>query len=259
MKRVSPPSATDQTIGPPGSRRRDARHKFRIDVRLAITMAMAESARVRHVVRSNRAPMGAIVVALALGCGGSPSTPDSPGDSTVRFIVMNDLAPPVTVAIDGVVSLILSSGSSSGLAVSPAAQWLTWTSAKATDTTGTPIPDDIGQVQVRVTGIRNTLEITNVIDDTTYVTASIFNETSARVWIGVYEGTTVSCVSVLPGAAAGVDGFTRIGYYRLLPATQVRAYREVGCTGPSFTWTASDLSAFLPKSGLVALTLHAAP
>ena len=178
----------------------------------------------------------------------------------MRFIVSNQLAAPVTVSVDDTVALILFSGASSGLAVSPSAQWLTWTSAKPTDTTGTPIPDDIGAVRLRVSGIGSALEINNVINDTTYVTAGVFNPTNARVSLGVYDGSTVKCAGVLRATTAGVVGFTKIGYYRLLPRTELRAYRdEFSCTGPYVAWPASQLTPFTPKSGLITLTLASAP
>lgn len=203
----------------------------------------------------------AAVLLVAVACGGDTAPgSDGPGDALVRFIVTNDLEAPVDIAIDDTLSAILTHGSSTGLAVSPAAQWLTWSSAKATDSAGTPIPDDIGQVRVRVTGIRNALDITNVIDDTTYVTAQFFNRTSARVIVGVSEGGVVSCASVLYGGSASAPGYTRIGYYRLLPATEIRAYRDgVHCTGPYVAWPRSELAAFTPRSGLVTLVLDTAP
>lgn len=156
--------------------------------------------------------------------------------------------------------LILATGVSSGLAVRPSAQWLTWTSAKPTDTAGTQIPDDIGTVRVRLSGLAATAEITNVINDTVYVTAELSNPTSSRVSIGVFDGSTVACASVLRAASGGVPGFTKIGYYRLLPRTEIRAYRdEAHCTGPFVSWPASQLVNFEPKSGLVRLVLTTAP
>ena len=178
----------------------------------------------------------------------------------MRFIVANELLAPITIAIDDTVSLILANGASGGMTVAPNKQWLTWTSAKAADSNGAPIPDDIGQVKIRVSGIHFILEITNVIGDVTYVTAQLFNQTSAQVSIGVYDGSAVSCASVLRAKAGDVRGFTKIGYYRLLAATEIRAYRDpTGCTGPYISWSGSELTNFSPKSGLVSLTLSSAP
>ncbi len=201
------------------------------------------------------------IPALVAACSlGSSLAVGTQGGSVVRFAVTNDLGAPVTIAIDGSVSLILLSGATGSLAVPPSAQWLTWTSAKATDSTNTPIPDDIGDVQVRVSGIQSSLDITNIIHDTTYISAQIVNQTSSRVSIGVYDGVKVSCVSVLRGASATSPGFTKIGYYRLLGATEIRAYSDPStCTGTYISWRGSALSAFTPKSGLVNLTLTTAP
>jgi hypothetical protein len=213
-------------------------------------------------VRATQTFRPVILLALFAGCGDAARVSDASGAGAgvVRFIVTNQLAAPVTIAVDDTVTLSLFSGASSGLAVSPAAQWLTWSSSKPTDTTGVPIADDITAVRLRVSGIRSGLEITNVINDTTYVTAGVFNPTSSRVSIGVYDGSTVSCAGVLRATAAGVVGFTKIGYYRLLPRTEIRAYRdELRCTGPYVAWTTSQLTQFAPKSGLITLTLTSAP
>jgi len=213
------------------------------------------------VARSGRRLAAAILFALAAGCKADPPTATArPGDFVVRFQVVNALLAPITVAIDDTVAAILSNGKSSGLAVSPTAQWLSWTSAKPTDSTGVPIPDDIGEVKVRVSGIGSVLEITNIINDVTYVTPQFFNLTTSRVSIGVYDGSTVSCASVLLPASGTVSGFTKLGYYRLLQATEIRAYRDPSrCTGPYVSWGSSQLASFSPKSGLVTLTLTAAP
>jgi hypothetical protein len=210
--------------------------------------------------RSARCLFGAILVVLAGGCESDHAAASAPVDSALRFIVTNQLLAPVVIAIDDTVSLYLINGQSGEVAVSRKSQWLTWTSSKPTDFNGTPIPDHIGKVTIRVSGIGFALEINNVIQDTTYITAEFLNQTSARVIIGVYDGSSVSCASVLPAASSSVIGFTKIGYYRLLPATEIRAYRDgSGCTGPSVSWPTTQLSHFNPKSGLVSLTLTSAP
>ena len=202
----------------------------------------------------------AIVLVVVAGCGGAAGVTDHRVDSTVRFVVTNHLEAPVTIAIDDVAVVILPRGASSGLAVSPEAQWLTWTSAKPTDSAGTPIPDGIGQVKLRASSIRFNLDITNVINDTTYVTAQMVNATNSRVSIGVYDGSKVACASVLRGASGNVAGFTKIGYYPLLATTEIRAYHdESRCTGPYIAWPASQLTQFVPKSGLVSLLLTSVP
>lgn len=209
---------------------------------------------------ATRAVRRAILLVLFASCGDPAGVSDNSSVGVVRFVVSNQLAAPVTIAIDDTVAVVLLGGASSGLAVSPSAQWLTWTSAKPTDATGMPIPDDIGAVRLRVREIRLALEIANVINDTTYVSAELFNPTNARVSIGVYDGSTVACAGVLRATVGGVVGFTKIGYYRLLPRTEIRAYRdEFTCTGPYYAWPTSQLMQFEPKSGLVTLTLASPP
>jgi len=201
-------------------------------------------------------------LALLSACGGDTPSPTSVGNIPFqrRFVVTNRLLAPITIWIDDSLSVILSNGRSSGLAVASDAVWLKWTSAKPADSHGTAIPDDIGQVRLPLTGIGLTLEITNVVSDTTYVTASVYNETSSQVQIGVYDGTRVNCVSMLPAKSGVVHGFTQTGYYRLSSETEMRAYRSGSlCTGPYVAWPKSQLADFEAKSGLVELSLTSPP
>lgn len=200
-----------------------------------------------------------LVLSLAAACGSGRDVSD-PGQYQVRMIVSNNLIAPVTVSVDGVPQLGLQGGKSSGLAVPATAQWLTWTSAKPMDSRGQPILDDIGEVRIAVAAINRDLEISNVIDNQPYITAGIFNHTGAAVSIGVYNGVTVSCASALPAASDSRTGFTQIGYYRLLPSTTVRAYRDpLACSGPYVAWPASQLRAYTEKSGVIVLSLDSAP
>jgi hypothetical protein len=183
-----------------------------------------------------------------------------PAEFPVQLIVSNRLVAPVSVSIDGTPLVGLQSGASSPVTISSKVQWLTWTSAKPLDPRGQPIRDDIGEVKVLIAGANSVVEISNIIDDQAYVTASIFNQTTAAVSIGVSDGASVACAAELPPAAGAVRGFTRIGYYRLAPATEVRAYRDpVNCTGPYRAWPSSEVRAFNAKSGLVILSLDTAP
>ncbi len=198
------------------------------------------------------------LVTLAAACGGSRGPTDS-GDFPVRFLVSNALVAPVTIFIDGTTTAILTSGKDVGLTVSSKAQWLTWTTAKPTSADGVPIPDDIGEVRIPISGINGALEIRNVIADQTYVTARIFNFTKAQVSIGVYDGSTLSCAGVLPAGSDSASAVVQIGYYRLRPTTELRAYRDVRCTGAHVAWPTSQLASFAAKSGLLILSLTAAP
>lgn len=202
---------------------------------------------------------GAVVPLLASCAGARDAT--GPGDFPIRFQVTNDLVAPVTVKIDGTPVAILSSGKGTGLTVSSSAQWLTWTSAKPAGADGVPIPDNIGEVKIPVSGISGALEIRNVIADQTYVTARIFNATKSQVSIGVFDGSEVACAGVLPAATSdGATGFVQIGYYRLLPATELRAFRDGSrCSGPYVVWPGSTLKGYAANSGLVLLTLDTAP
>ena len=198
--------------------------------------------------------------ALLVGCSGDDAALSGPDGSRVSFVVTNALIAPVTIAVDGAPQAILSTGGSAALSAAANAQWLTWTSAKPLDSQRRQIPDDIDEVNIPISRIRGALEIQNVIGDQTYVTAAIFNSTTASVLVGVYDGSSVTCVSELPPISGGTRGFTQTGYYRLLPATELRAYRDTsGCTGPYVTWPHSQLTGFAAKSGLVVLTLDSAP
>lgn len=193
------------------------------------------------------------VMVLVTGCGGNAAM-TTPTAFSVRFVATNDLLAPVTILVDGSPYAILSNGRSVDLNLSSKAR-VTWTSAKPADANGQMIPDQIGEVNVAVTAIHGVLDITNVIDDQTYITASIFNHTASPVSIGVFDGISVSCASQLPGASQSTSGFTQTGYYRLVASTQFRAYRASNCTGDYIAWPSSELAAFEPKSGRVILTL----
>jgi hypothetical protein len=213
--------------------------------------------------RPRRRRLAAIALLASMvaapACNGNSVTSETT-DFPVRFLVSNELIAPVTISIDDSTDSILTSGKGIGLTVSSKAQWLTWTSAKPAGSDGVAIPDDIGEVRIPISGINGALEIRNVINDQTYVTARIFNNTKASALIGVYDGVTVSCAGALPAAADSVRGFVQIGYYRLLPATEVRAYRDASrCSGPYVSWPSFQLAAFVAKSGLVTLLLESAP
>jgi len=201
-----------------------------------------------------------VVLSLALigSCQSDGGTMTAPGDFSVRFVATNDLIAPITLSVDGQPYAILTTGRSAGLNVSSKSK-LTWTSAKPADAHGQPIPDQIGEVNVAVSAINAVLEITNVIADQTYITASIFNHTTTPVSIGVFDGSTVSCASQLPASEQGAVGFTQTGYYRLVATTQFRAYGSPDCTGAYVAWPSSQLTSFEAKSGLVTLTLLSAP
>lgn len=178
----------------------------------------------------------------------------------VPFEVTNNLIAPVTILIDEKPYVAVNGSSGTKLTVSSQAQWLVWRSAKPMDENGVPIPDDIGDIRIPIAGINRELAISNVIQDVTYVTARIFNNTSVPVSIGVFDGTTLSCVSKLPASYVGVRKFTQTGYYRLLPTTELRAYHDpANCTGSYVAWPRSELNAFARGSGLLLLSLDSAP
>jgi len=211
----------------------------------------------REASRAVRALLSPAVFVVACTSGDVASVQ---GDFPVRFTVSNALISPVTLSIDGTAYAILSNGKSTQLTASSKAQWLTWTSAKPAGADGLPFADDIGEIKVPISGINGALEISNVIGDQTYVTARVINLTTTKVALGVYDGATVTCAGVLPGATSTSSGFVQIGYYRLLATTEVRAYRDgVSCTGPYSSWPSSQLAAFAPKSGLLTLSLSSAP
>jgi hypothetical protein len=202
-----------------------------------------------------RSTVLAVPFALFVACSGD-STMLEPFSGPVSFVASNDLIAPVTISADGSPYVILSSGRTTPITL-PAGTRLTWTSAKPADAQGRRIPDEIGEVRVNVPGMSGTLEITNVIGDQTYFTARIFNFTDDAVSVGVFDGTRVWCASFLPAATLSGPGFTVTGYYRLVPATELRAYTTtVDCTGPYVTWPSSQMIGLQPKSGLLTLSLE---
>lgn len=212
----------------------------------------------RHV-RTEMKVVRLLATGAALGCAGDPVTSLDSGHP-VQFTVVNRLVAPVAIAIDGTPQLGLGGGGSSPLTVGGSAQWLTWTSAKPMDDAGRPIPDDIQEITVAVSGINRTLEISNVIQDRTFITGRFFNGTRSPVSIGVHDGTTVSCAAAMPAMMGDVAGYTQIGYYRLESATEIRAYRDPrNCTGPYLAWPRESLREFEPGTGQVTLVLLNAP
>ena len=200
-----------------------------------------------------------LTLLLIGGCSGDVRLDTEP-THLFQFVVTNRLLAPITVAIDDNVTAIITNGKTTGITAASSAQWLTWTSAKPADVHGAEIPDDIRKQRIGVPAIGVALEITNVINDTTYITASIFNETTSDASIGLFDGTSVTCVSWLPAKSGAVHGFTQTGYYRLSAATEIRAYRfGSDCTGTFIAWPRTLLASFEPKSGLVTLVLNTAP
>ena len=202
--------------------------------------------------------LGAPLFVLALAACGGAGDPMGPTEFTVRFTATNDLLAPVTFLVDGSPYAILSTGRSTGLNLSSKAH-VTWISAKPADAHGDPIPDQIGEVTVSVPAINGVLEITNVINDQTYITASIYNQTTVPASIGVFDGTNVSCASQIPATTPTTAGFTQTGYYRLTARTELRAYPTPDCSGSYSAWPQSVLANFQAKSGLVTLTISSLP
>lgn len=205
------------------------------------------------------AALAVVLVAPIVGCDGGRTT-SAPDVSPLRFLLTNHLVAPVEVSVDGVPAIGLKGGASAGITVPSTARSLTWTSAKPTDAEGHPIPDDLGEVKIAVGGIGLTLDIENVIGNNTYITARIFNHTSAAVSIGFQNGTVTSCAAALPASTATSTYFTQTGYYRLLPTTEIRAFRDPAhCSGPWVAWAPAELRAFSARSGALVLSLDRAP
>jgi hypothetical protein len=208
------------------------------------------------------ATLAAMLAAMLAACGGGATdVPSTSSTEPLRFQVSNALIAPVVVRVDGDPLVILSAGASSGVGVRRSAQWLTWTSAKPTDSTGRPIPDDIGEVRVRVAGVGPAFEISNVIDGMPHVTVGVVNRSDKPAEIGVFDGAKVACAGALPVTGRdGQRGFVQTGYYRLSSDTELRAYRYgSGCTGSYVAWPRTALAGFTAKAGALSLSLDTAP
>lgn len=196
----------------------------------------------------------AMLVGFALTASCSGDSPSAPAVYTTQFTATNELIAPITILVDGLPNVILANGMSAPVTVSTRSH-VTWTSAKPADATGHAIPDEIGINEISVHGTNAVLEITNVINDQPYFTASVHNYTNITVSIGVFDGSTVACAAVLP-AAQSSPGFVQTGYYRLTASTELRAYLNAnGCTGSFVTWPSSQLSGYAPKSGWLQVAL----
>jgi hypothetical protein len=196
---------------------------------------------------------GAIPLLLAFAVACSDDTASAPLIYTAQFTAANDLIAPITIHVDGVPNVILLSGMSATIAASTRSH-VTWTSAKPADAFGHLIPDDIGVNEVPF-GSNRVLEITNIINDQPHFTASIYNFTNLVASIGVFDGSAVACVAVLP-AASNKPGFVQTGYYRATRLTELRAYQNPsGCTGAYTAWPSSEIGAYAPKTGLIRVSL----
>lgn len=194
-----------------------------------------------------------VVIALAAACAGDGAS-NVPTVYTAQFTLSNALIAPITILVDGEPNVMLNNGMTATVAASTRSH-VTWRSAKPADALGHMIPDDIGENSINVFGTGQVFEITNIINDQPYFTASIFNQTNTVVSIGVYDGQTVTCAGVLPAASTRA-GFVQIGYYRVTPVTELRAYNNpTSCTGSYAVWPPSEISQYAPKSGLLRLTL----
>lgn len=196
-----------------------------------------------------------LLIVVAAACGGDVGMP-APNDSPVTFVAANALVAPVTITVNGEQYAILNPGRSTQMTL-PANAHVTWTSAKPADAQGREIADQIGVISVDVPAINSTLEFTNIIENQTYFTARIFNLTASQVSIGVFDGSKVWCAANMPPATTSGPGFIIIGYYKLLPATEVRAYTTASdCTGAYVLWPQTQLTDFQAKSGLLTLSLE---
>ena len=207
-----------------------------------------------------RTRVAAVLQAIAVlgACSGDGNGMSGPNDGLVTFNVANDLIAPVTITVGGSPYAIVNSGRSMQLTL-PANTRLLWTSAKPADALGNKIDDQVGDIAVAVAAINGTLEFTNVIENQTYFTARLFNFTNTRVSIGVFDGSKVWCAAVLPEQSPTAPGFVLIGYYKLLPTTEVRAYTTAGdCTGAYVSWPGAQLTDLQAKSGLLTLSLEPA-
>ena len=185
---------------------------------------------------------------------------EPPREFTRQVIVVNSLLAPVMLQIDGIPVVSLGGGRTSGIAVSSDNTWISWTSAKPTDSNGRPMPDHIGEVRLRVTGVGDRLVINNVIEGQTYFTARILNTSGAPATIGVLENGVVECVGTVNAAPPGGTGVLQIGYYRLRPGTAVRAYRDPErCEGVYSVWPTAGLSGYEQGSGFISLLMDTPP
>lgn len=219
-------------------------------------MSMAGSVERGYVRPVRTAPLVLTTALLGIVACESSRVASAAADFPVQFDVVNNLVAPVTISIDGRPTLGLLGGRSGSLTVSSRSQWLTWRSAKPLDANGVIIPDDIGDISVAVGGINRALDISNIIQDRPYFTARIVNRATASVSIGLFDGKSVTCVSMLPASSA----YTQTGYYLLQPSTELRGYRDpANCTGPYVVWPNAQLRQYEPKSGFVVLALDTAP
>lgn len=188
-------------------------------------------------------------VALSLGgltaCGGS-DTPTTPVATIKTLQVVNLLAAPVVISVDGTSQGAVQSGATSTLGLTVSAKTLTVTLSPFQYGDGSFVPNDAPPGSFTLGSTDQQLVINNIVGTQAYIAFKITNLAPATVSIGLVTTTGVRCLGTLPVTAVQV-----YGYYLLTPTTEVREYAGAGCAGAFKAWTNAQVSAYQTNSGFL--------
>jgi hypothetical protein len=193
---------------------------------------------------------------IVLGCGGSDSTPTPttpPPPISVTFT--NRLYVPVTFSVGSVTYGTTAAGESKTIVFPGGTTTVTWTATDFTFSDGTPMVDDLASTSILVANLAS-LEVTAVVNGTSYVTPFITNQTGQSISFAVFDGSTVRCIGTQSANA-------QWGYYRVTSGvTQFRYYKSGTCsTGTYRYWDATTIlnNRINSNTGLILLTADVAP
>jgi hypothetical protein len=179
-----------------------------------------------------RASVGGLIATAIVNV--NPSEPPEPDKVTIE--VENALIEPISVEINGVPRLTVPSKATRKASASPGEPvQVSWSLVRPTDAHGEPLGEAIGETFPLVLDPQRTLSYRADarIGDHAYFAPLVRNETESDLLIGVNMGLPSEdrCgYTVLAGSTAS------LGYYRLVPESNVRAYLGSTYTHAHVSW-----------------------
>lgn len=192
---------------------------------------------------------GALLLVLCLeGCGDSgPAQPPQP----IVVTVFNFLGDPVSLSAGATPYGSITGSGKTVLSLPGGTRALRWTVQTPRYSNGEAQPSDLGPIDVPVSDL-GSVDINNVADGQAYYTPSFANRTGDTVEIGIFNGSSVQCVSLLGPSGFG---YARFAYFRMTAVSEFRYYRKhTGCTGHYLFWGYDAIAKnYVAKTGAISL------
>jgi hypothetical protein len=190
------------------------------------------------------------LLVVTLGCQADATGPVV--QPVVTVTVINKLVLPVTINANGTNLGAIPVSGSTVLTLPPGTTSILWTPNIRVLSDGSTIPSALANVSVNIAANLNTIDISNIANGSVWIAPSIVNTSGQRRWIGVWNGTTVSCLFYF-------DHLNTVGmsYLRLTSNTEIRSFAGSNCSGDWRSWTNSQLQNFQINSGYIALNANA--